>query len=689
MALFAEGATVPFVARYRKERTGGLDEVALLGISERATALEALEKRRTTVLDSIREQGKLDAALERAILAVRTRAELEDLYLPYKPKRRTRAAMAIEAGLEPLAERIAAQPRDGDPLREAAAFVGDAFPDAESALRGARDILAERIVEAASLRQQLREAFARYGVLESRAIKKATAGVRTKFEDYYEHSEPIRSIPSHRELAIARGESEGVLRVRLAVDDERHAETVVRAAGVRRGSPWAGQLEEAARDGYTRLLAPSLANEVRAAARERSEEAAIDVFATNLEAILLAPPLGSQPVVGIDPGFRTGCKVVALDAGGRFVAKTTLFPHENARRHDAGKELAAFLKRHGAFAVAVGNGTAGRETEAFVNEVRREDPALASVVVVSVNEAGASVYSASEIARAEFPDLDLTFRGAISIGRRLQDPLAELVKVEPRAIGVGQYQHDVDPKRLGERLGRVVERCVNRVGVDLNTASAPLLTYVSGVGEKLAQAIVAHREARGLFRSRAELSAVKGLGPKRFEQAAGFLRVRGDNPLDASAVHPERYGVVERMAASQGVPVSALVGDAEKIARIDLRAFVGGDVGMETLRDIVAELEKPGRDPRDRWDPVRFRDDVRELEDLREGMVLEGVVTNVTAFGAFVDIGVHQDGLVHISKLAKRFVRDPHQVVAAGQRLSVKVLGVDLQRRRISLENVT
>ncbi len=685
LRLLGEGCTVPFIARYRKEATGSLDEVQIRAIEERAGYVRELEERRAAVVASIAEQGKLTPELAARLAAAGTKAELEDLYLPFRPKRRTRATVARERGLEALALRILAQPRVGSPRDEARAFVSAAkeVPDVDAALAGACDIVAEHVAEDARVRSLAREAFRRTGLLESKKARKAPEG-RTAFEDYYEHREPVSRVPSHRYLAMRRGEAEGVLSLAIGVDEAVLVPGLLRVAGHAARTPFAALLEAAVQDGLSRLLAPSLEREVHEGLKERADETAIAVFALNLGHLLLAAPFGGRPVVGVDPGLRTGCKCAAVDATGRFLGTLTIYPH-TADPARAAREFAAFVAKHGPHAIAVGNGTAGRETEAFARKTLKE-AGRGEVMVVSVSEAGASVYSASDAARAEFPDLDLTIRGAISIARRLQDPLAELVKVEPKAIGVGQYQHDVDQKLLAKKLSDVVVSVVNRVGVELNTASAALLAHVAGIGPNLAKAIVARREAEGPFVARAELKKVKGLGPRAFEQAAGFLRVRGaKNPLDASAVHPERYALVERMAADLGLPLPRLVGAAEVVDRIPLGRYVSGDVGEPTLQDIAAELKKPGRDPREAFEAPAFRDDVTSLEDLCKDMVLEGVVTNVTAFGAFVDVGVHQDGLVHVSQIADRFVRDPAEVVHAGQRITVRVLEVDLARRRISL----
>ena len=684
LGLLAEKATVPFIARYRKEATGGLDEVQIRAIEERHAYLGELEARRTLVLETIAGQGKLTPDLERRVRSAATKNELEDLYLPFKPKRRTRATMARERGLEPLARRILDQPERGDPCAEAQRFVNadKDVPDLEAALQGARDIVAEVMTENANVRALAREAFARGGVISAAVPKKTQEP--TKFEQYYDFGEAVATIPSHRYLAISRGEREGVLRVHIEVDADRLLGRITQAMGLRPRTPFAAQLSEAIADGYQRLLAPSVESDVRAELKTRADLDAVEVFARNLRDLLLASPLGGRRVVGIDPGLRTGCKCVALDDTGRFLGTVTLFLSQGSEAMGrASRDFLAFVSKFKPEAIAIGNGTGGRETETFVREVLRDHKAM---VIVAVSEAGASVYSASDIAREEFPDLDLTLRGAISIGRRLQDPLAELVKVEPNAIGVGQYQHDVQATLLTRKLGDVVESCVNHVGVELNTASAPLLAHVAGIGPTLAKKIVSHRDLHGAFQSRQALLKVSGLGPRAFEQAAGFLRVRGSkNPLDASAVHPERYALVERMAKDLGAKLQDLVGDAQKVQAIDLKRYLGDGVGEPTLRDILAELGKPGRDPRKTFEAPRFREDVRTLSDLKVGMVLEGVVTNVTPFGAFVDIGVHQDGLVHISQLSEQFVRDPHTVVAAGDRLTVRVLEIDLPRKRIAL----
>jgi len=681
LALLEEGATVPFIARYRKERTGGLDEVQIRDVQERHAALKALADRKATVLSAIEAQGALTPELRRAIEACATKTALEDLYGPYKKKRKTRGTMARDKGLGPLADRILAQPRDGHPGREARGFVMGEVKDAPDALAGARDIVAETVADDPRVRGLVRETFLGHGRLQTKAAR-GKKKERSKFEQYYDFAERLDRMPSHRVLAILRGEAEGFLRSSIELDHDRLKAQIERLVGLRPGSPFAGELREAVSDGYQRLLTPSLTNDVKSTLKEKADGEAIDVFAANLRDLLLAAPLGEAAVLAIDPGIRTGCKCAALDATGRFLESDVIYP--DRRADDAARALVKLVKKHGARAVAVGNGTAGRETEACAR--RALSDAGLDVMVVSVSESGASIYSASDVAREEFPDLDLTVRGAISIGRRLQDPLAELVKLDPKAIGVGQYQHDVDQKRLARKLEEVVESCVNQVGVSLNLASAALLSFVAGLGPALAKRVVERRETEGRFTRRRDLLKVKGLGPKAFEQCAGFLRIQGGpEPLDASAVHPERYPLVQRMAKDLGASVSDLVGDAGRARSLDLSRYVEGDVGLPTLRDIVQELEKPGRDPREAFEPPRFRDDVREMEDLKPGMELEGVVTNVTHFGAFVDLGVHQDGLVHVSKLADRYVEDPREVVKVGDRVQIRVLDVDLQRKRISL----
>jgi protein Tex len=712
LALLGEGATIPFLARYRKEQTGNLDEVQLARLKERFEALTELEARRRTILDTIAEQGKLTDALRARILAAATKPELEDLYLPYKPKRRTRASTARERGLEPLADEIWAQ-RDKLPASRAELarpYVDAAkgVPDLEAAWQGARDIVAERIADDADVRASLRQHALADGTLTSKAApnprgkpprggspSSARRGVedplfdeeRRKFQDYFDHAEPVRNAVSHRVLALRRGEAAGALRVSLDVDRDTALNRVRGRVVKNRRAALLADLDAAIVDGWERLLQPSIESEIRRQLEERADADAIRVFAENLRNLLLAAPLGGKRVLAVDPGFRTGCKVVALDEKGDLLENAVIYPHEPQKRVDeARRTLADLARRHRSQAVAVGNGTAGRETEALCRALKKEGLLPDGCLVVSVSESGASVYSASEIAREELPDHDVTVRGAVSIGRRLQDPLAELVKIEPRSIGVGQYQHDVDQSALGRSLDQVVESCVNKVGVEVNTASARLLAYVAGIGETIARNIVAHRAAKGPFRARRQLLEVPRLGAKAFEQAAGFLRIRGaKNPLDASAVHPESYDIVERMARDLHVEVAGLAGSPDLVRRIEIGRYVDDRRGEPTLRDILAELEKPGRDPRERFEESGFREDVTEIEHLREGMVLMGIVTNVTAFGAFVDVGVHQDGLVHVSELANRFVKDPAEVVKVGDRVQVMVLKVELERRRIGL----
>jgi uncharacterized protein len=685
--LFAEGATLPFIARYRKEMTGGLDEVQLRDVRERADYLQEMEDRRAAILKSIDEQGKLDDVLKAAIMAAETKQALEDLYLPYKPKRRTRAMIARERGLGPLAEAL----WGGDVTDDAALTLAlshvlpevegkpSEVPSAEAALQGARDILAEQVAEDAVVRGWVREVTRARGVVRS-TVMIGKARDDSKFKDYFDFSESLGSIPSHRMLAIRRGETEEELVWRIEAPVE---EITGRLAREVVGGRKAGQqLALVAADAYKRLLAPAIEVELRVELKTRADDEAIVIFGRNLEQLLLASPAGEKRVIGLDPGFRTGVKVAVVGATGALVHTDTLYLHQEDRFAGA---VRAMVQRFTPELIAIGNGTASRETETLVKAALRElDPPRPTVVVV--NEAGASVYSASDVARAEFPDLDVSLRGAVSIARRLQDPLAELVKIDPKSIGVGQYQHDVNQSRLKQRLDDTVMSCVNRVGVEVNTASAALLAYVAGIGPSLAQAIVTLRDGKGGLRSRADLREVPRLGAKAFEQAAGFLRVRGGaHPLDASAVHPERYALVERMAADLGVEVAALVGNEALADQVPLARYVSDDVGLPTLRDIVAELKKPGRDPRAAFEPPAFRDDIQKPSDLLPGMVLEGVVTNIVAFGAFVDIGVHQDGLVHVSQLANRYVRDPNEVVKVGQKVRVTVQAVDLPRNRIAL----
>lgn len=682
--LLGEGNTVPFIARYRKEVHGNLDEVAIGKIQERLAYYTELESRKETILKSIADQEKLTPELEKKIRECYQKSALEDLYQPYKPKRRTRAQVAKEKGFGPLAESVWA----GDETAVLAASDED--------LQFARDIIAERIADMANVRGYVRQLFATKSTVKSEvASPKPTEP--TKFEQYYDFSESISTIPSHRYLAIRRGQKEGVLWVKLELDKELALEGIMdlvskEASGVQPRGVCERQITLASEDAYKRLLAPSCEVDVTVDKKMEADRAAVEVFAENLRHLLLAPPLGEKAVLAIDPGIRTGCKVAMMDSTGKYLGKTVIYPQQNSQ--DAAKAIAMIVNKYRPEAVAVGNGTAGRETETFVRQtlkkLHEQHPEIPTPMVVSVSESGASVYSASEIARKEFPDLDLTVRGAISIGRRLQDPLAELVKIDPKAIGVGQYQHDVHQPLLGSKLDEVVVSCVNGVGVELNTASAPLLERVSGVGASLAKAIVEWRNENGKFMSREDLKKVKGLGAKAFEQCAGFLRIRGaKNPLDSSAVHPERYELVNKMAVDMGVGLGELVGNQSLASKINIRNYITNEVGEPTLRDIISELAKPGRDPRAVFEPPKFRDDVTKIEDVREGMKLEGVVTNVTAFGAFVDIGVHQDGLIHLSELSDNFVTDPASVVKAGDRLKVTVIGVDLARQRISLSAKT
>jgi len=687
IALLDEGATVPFIARYRKEATGGAEDVVIAKTQELVTQQREFFERKKTILQTIHEQGKLTPELRAAIERAATRTVLEDLYLPYRPKRRTRATIAKEKGLEPLADRMWAQAdTSGAPEEAAREFVNaeKGVATVDDALAGARDIVAERIVENAPWRAAMREVAWSRGRVSSQAAR-GKAEIKSKFTDYYDFSEPVARIPSHRFLAILRGESEGFLSHHIGPDGDE-ARALLRSLAVKRSpSIWRSHMEQASDDAYDRLLSSQLETEIRAELKLKADESAIDVFAANLRELLLAPPFGASAVMAIDPGFRTGCKVVILGPTGTLRDHGVIYPTE-PRADIAGTHQALdrwFTKFKDLACVAIGNGTGGRETFAVVNDYIKARGMKMTVVLV--NEAGASVYSASEIAREELPNQDVTVRGAVSIGRRLQDPLSELVKIDPKAIGVGQYQHDVDQKRLKEKLDHVVVACVNHVGVDVNTASAPLLQYVSGLSARIANAIVARRDAEGPFRSRSEFKKVPGLGPKTFEQAAGFLRVKGENPLDNSAVHPERYALVERIAMDQKQSVAGLIGDTSAVRAIDIKRYADDTIGLFTLKDIVAELEKPGRDPRADFEVTGFRDDVQKIEDLKKDMVLNGVVTNVTHFGAFVDIGVHQDGLVHVSKVSERFVNNPAEVLHVGQRVRVRVMDVDLERGRISL----
>ncbi len=681
--LLADGATIPFIARYRKELTGSLDEVAVTAIRDRLEQLQTLVQRREAIVKSLEERQLLTDDLKAALDAAATLAALEDIYQPYRPKRRTRAMMAREKGLEPLADLLWAQDPALDPDQVAAPFV---TPESgveciADALAGARDILAERVSDDTAARTAVRNLFATKGVVRSKVVAgKEVEGA--KYRDYFEWEEPIAKAPSHRILAIRRGETEGVLTSRWTPPED-DAIALLGRMFLKNTGPAADQARRAVDDGYRRLLEPSIETEVRLEAKQRADADAIRVFAANLRELLLAPPLGGTNVLGIDPGFRTGCKVVCLDRQGMLLHHDVIFVEQSDRQREAAQRtLLALCDRFRIEAVAIGNGTASRETEAFVRGLGLPS----SIPIVVVNESGASVYSASDAAREEFPDHDITVRGAVSIGRRLMDPLAELVKIDPKSIGVGQYQHDVDQKALKRSLDEVVGSCVNAVGVEVNTASRQLLSYVSGLNSVTAANLVAHRNAHGPFTSRQELLQVKRLGPKAFEQAAGFLRIRdAANPLDGSAVHPESYGVAECMAADLGCAVSDLMTRPDLRAHIRPERYVTDAVGLPTLQDILAELARPGRDPRRQFEVFGFDERVATLEDLRPGMRLPGVVTNVTAFGAFVDVGVHQDGLVHVSQLADRFVKEPTDVVKVGQRVQVTVLEVDLARRRIGL----
>ncbi|WP_038029955.1 Tex family protein [Thermonema rossianum] len=680
--LLDEGATIPFIARYRKEATGGLDEVQIAQIRDEVERLRELEKRRETILKSIEEQGKLTDELKAAILAADTMSVLEDLYLPYRPKRRTKATMAKEKGLEPLARQLFEQAENLIPETAAQAFIDaeKGVNTTEEALEGARHIIAEWINETQEVRARLRDLFEETALIKSKVIKgKEEEG--QKFRDYFEWEEPLKSIPSHRLLAIRRGESEMVLSVSIEPDEETAIAQIERLV-LQNQSPAAEQVRLAIADAYKRLLRPSLETEMRLASKQRADEEAIKVFADNLRELLLASPFGEKRVLAIDPGFRTGCKVVVLDEHGQLLHDDVIYPNEPQNQKEAaGQLLRRLCEQYKVEAIAIGNGTASRETEQFVRQLQ-----IPGVLVVMVNESGASVYSASKVAREEFPDKDVTVRGAVSIGRRLQDPLAELVKIDPKSIGVGQYQHDVDQKALKKSLDDVVISCVNAVGVELNTASKQLLSYVSGLSERLADNIIAYRTANGGFRNREELKRVPGIGPKTFELAAGFLRIRnGEHPLDASAVHPESYHIVEQMAKDLGCSIEDLLRDAKLRAQIQIERYVSDKIGLPTLQDIMNELAKPGRDPRQEFEVFQFDERVHSIEDLRPGMRLPGIVTNVTKFGAFVDIGVHQDGLVHISELSHEYVSDPAQVVKVHQKVMVTVLEVDIQRRRIAL----
>lgn len=682
LELLDSGCTIPFISRYRKERTGGLDEVQITQICELNERMKETAKRKETIIKTISEQGKLTPELEKRINECWEPEVLEDIYMPYKPKRRTRAQVARENGLEPLATIIMLQ-RDSAPETTARRFINENVKSEEDAIKGALDIIAENVSEDERSRSQLRNAFRRGAIITSKVIKsKADTDEAAKYSDYFDFSEPLKRCSSHRLLAMRRGEKDGILRVSISADDEECVEKLKRlfVRGYGRCSTLVG---EAVADSFKRLLKPSIETEFATLSKENADGDAIAVFSENLRQLLLAAPLGQKRVMGIDPGFRTGCKVVCLDEQGNLLHHEAIFPHPPRNEQiEASTQIKEMVKKYGVEAIAIGNGTASRETDRFVKTLGLAD----SIQVFTVSEDGASVYSASKTAREEFPDKDVTVRGAVSIGRRLMDPLAELVKIDPKSIGVGQYQHDVDQAKLKKSLDLTVESCVNSVGVNLNTASKHLLTYVSGLGPTLAQNIIDYRTANGAFSSRSQLLKVPRLGPSAFEQSAGFLRIPdAKNPLDNTAVHPESYKIVEKMAKDCGCSVTELIKDKDKRKSIRLDRYVSEKVGMPTLTDIMAELEKPGRDPREQLEEFEFDPNVSTPDDLVEGMVLPGIVTNITNFGAFVDIGVHQDGLVHISQLADRYVSDPTQVVKLHQHVMVKVIEVDRRRNRISL----
>ena len=694
LSLLEEGCTIPFIARYRKERTGSLDEVQIAAISDRYEKLLEIQKRKETIIKTINDLDKMTPQLQERIDKCWDATELEDIYLPYKPKRRTRAQVAREQGLEPLALLLMKQ-REHDPERAAERFLKGDIKTVEDALKGAQDIVAETVSEDERTRQQLRNAFQRQAVITSKVVKaKADTDEAAKYSDYFDWSEPLKRCSSHRLLAMRRGEAEGILRISISPDDEEACERLKRHY-VYGNTPCGRLVSEAIDDGYKRLLKPSIETEFAALSKQKADEEAIRVFAENLRQLLLGAPLGQKRVMGVDPGFRTGCKIVCLDAQGNLLHHDAIFPHPPVnKRTEAALTIQRMISKYQIEAISIGNGTASRETDAFIKDVlagrynidTKSTSKTASPQVFVVSESGASVYSASKIARDEFPDEDVTVRGAVSIGRRLMDPLAELVKIDPKSIGVGQYQHDVDQTLLKHSLDQTVESCVNSVGVDLNTASQHLLMYVSGLGATLAKNIVDYRREHGAFTSRAQLLKVPRLGPSAYQQCAGFLRIRdGKNPLDNSAVHPESYAIVEQMAKDQGCSVSDLINNKDKRDAIQLNKYVTSDVGMPTLTDILSELEKPGRDPREQLEAFEFDKNVSTIDDLVEGMILPGIVTNITNFGAFVDIGVHQDGLVHISQMANRRIAHPLDVVKLHQHVTVRVIEVDHRRHRISL----
>jgi uncharacterized protein len=696
LSLLEEGCTIPFISRYRKERTGGLDEVQIAAISDRYDKLKEIQKRKETVTKTITDLEKMTPELQQRIDACWDATELEDIYLPYKPKRRTRAQVAREQGLEPLAQILLVQ-RERDPERAAERFIKGDVKDADAAIKGAQDIIAETVSEDERSRQQLRNAFSRQAIISSKVIKsKADTDEAAKYSDYFDWSEPLKRCSSHRLLAMRRGEDEGILRVTISPNDEEAAERLKRHY-VYGNTPCGQLVAEAIDDGYKRLLKPAIETEFAALSKEKADEEAIHVFAENLRQLLLGAPLGQKRVMGVDPGFRTGCKVVCLDAQGNLLHHEAIFPHPPVnKRTEAAIAIQKMIKKYQIEAISIGNGTASRETEHFIKDalagkynidtdLKSQTSTLKPQVFV-VSESGASVYSASKIAREEFPDEDVTVRGAVSIGRRLMDPLAELVKIDPKSIGVGQYQHDVDQTKLKHSLDQTVESCVNSVGVNLNTASQHLLMYVSGLGPTLAKNIVDYRKEHGAFTSRAELKKVPRLGPSAYQQCAGFLRIPdAKNPLDNSAVHPESYPIVEQMAKDHDCTVVDLINNKEKREAVDIKKYVTAEVGIPTLTDIMKELEKPGRDPREQLEEFEFDKNVSTIDDLVEGMVLPGIVTNITNFGAFVDIGVHQDGLVHISQMANRRIAHPLDVVKLHQHVQVRVIEVDRRRNRISL----
>jgi uncharacterized protein len=680
LKLFEEGASIPFISRYRKEATGSLDEVQLGEIRKSHAGMLELEKRRKSILRTIGEQGKLSDELKLQIMKASTSNELEDLYLPFRPRKKTRASVARDRGLEPLAKILMKQ-QETTPEERAGAYLSGEVPNVQDALQGARDIIAEWVSENRKARESIRRLFGKSAVIESKLAKgRESEGI--KYSDYFDYAEPLKRCPSHRLLALYRGESEGMLKLHIAPASEE-ACNLLEYTFIKGDTDSSRQVRKAISDSYKRLLQPSIETEFRKLSREKADEEAIRVFAENLRQLLLAAPLGEKAVLAIDPGYRTGCKLVCLDPQGNLRHNATVYPHAPRKEWgEAAKKLTSLVSQYRIEAIAVGNGTASRETEQFIRKLRFDR----ELQVFVVNESGASVYSASKLAREEFPDYDVTVRGAVSIGRRLMDPLAELVKIDPKSIGVGQYQHDVDQGRLKESLDRVVESSVNSVGVNLNTASRHLLTYISGLGPTLAQNIVNHRKKIGPFRSRRDILEVARMGEKAFEQSAGFLRIPGaENPLDNSAVHPESYKIVRKMATDLHCSIPELISDAELRAKIRLEDYVSETTGMPTLKDIMDELAKPGRDPRSKIRVFEFARDVRSMEDLREGMVIPGIVTNITNFGAFVDVGVKQDGLVHISQLADRFISDPNEVVRLHEHIKVKVISVDVERKRIQL----